>query len=1034
MTHNVTVQTPPVPTGISAPAVVNHGQSFNLTWTGPSTAGVTFKYRERLHPAIDFGDWVNVSPGAFQQALTRGAGQHDFQLQSCSAVGCSAASAFTSTIVKPPVPAAPDIQGDDDSTVTRHGTYEVVWTGDPNADGYRLYENGLLITSPAGTAVSFVNNPSGSYSYTVAACVQSQCSGQSAATPVEVSLIADLEGVEGEPVPATTSASGSIPYSFDVSSGGDGRIEIPFAVPPGVNGLAPQLGLAYSSGGPRRMVDAKAQAGILGYGWNLRGLSEIRRCRVGVGGDLHLDTSDQLCLDGQRLINVSGGYWQPGSTYRTELQSFSQIVMHGSGENAWFQVFRPDGSVATYGSAVNARVIAEGDVLPYLWSINQVVDAFGNALSVSYGIDDVWGSNYPLSISYGGHLVEFGYIGRTDTLELAHGSHNHLALHAMRSVALTRVSFYASGSLAREYTLHHGMDPSDSYLRLEGVQLCGYSEGGGSPECFAPTTFGWQQSPLLPPEFVTHVATLTDGDGNTSEFTYALLDGYQAHSLDYSESPFGSVIPPTTTAFLPDQRCAVSELKRPDGLGGIRRTTFAYKGSPHYALGQGRGFAGYYEVRRTDEDVPDASSTFDRVTYTQYRLDFPFIGRASRSLTLDGIYGSGNELARREVAWTAHGAHAGAVTFPYPAQVTNWLLEGGQTLGVNQTATDYTFVTATSASHGLITALTTAHTTGIGLTGCSVGSGVWGAAGLCDVSGTVGSTSSSATLQNWTDWMNSDWRVGFVTARSETHSAPGQTPKTTDVTLTPHGSTLAVGSMTRLPSQGDLTLALSHSYDSHGNLTEATVSGNDFTSRTTTLGSFLTNRYPEQAVNAENHYSTFAYDLRFGAVKTETDPNGLTASRSFDPFGRVISATDSEGNVTTVSYDNCSWGCSQVSWATATRRISEVTYNGSTQVAPEVVIYLDANGREVLREQEAFNGSDGWIRTETHRDTYGRVLAQSLPHFSGSSGQQYVTYAYDRQGRVVEEARPDGGVTTTHFSRSGSDVLVTVHETVATPG
>jgi len=81
-----------------------------------------------------------------------------------------------------------------------------------------------------------------------------------------------------------------------------------------------------------------------------------------------------------------------------------------------------------------------------------------------------------------------------------------------------------------------------------------------------------------------------------------------------------------------------------------------------------------------------------------------------------------------------------------------------------------------------------------------------------------------------------------------------------------------------------------------------------------------------------------------------------------------------------------------------------------------------ANGREVLREQQGFNGSDGWIRTETHRDTYGRVLARSLPYFSGQqyvtdAGEQVASMTYDLFGRRTAITESNSG--TTSFELDG---------------
>lgn len=101
---------------------------------------------------------------------------------------------------------------------------------------------------------------------------------------------------------AQTSVAGFTPGTFRVNENGAAEYRVSIQVPPGIAGMQPQLALAYQS---------QAGNGLLGYGWALQGLSVIARCprtmhQDGVRGTVKYDANDRYCLDGQRLMLVSG--------------------------------------------------------------------------------------------------------------------------------------------------------------------------------------------------------------------------------------------------------------------------------------------------------------------------------------------------------------------------------------------------------------------------------------------------------------------------------------------------------------------------------------------------------------------------------------------------------------------------------------------------------------------------------------------------------------------------------------------------------
>ena len=121
------------------------------------------------------------------------------------------------------------------------------------------------------------------------------------------------------PIPAANNEVGVIAGQLSVSLSGGANYTIPIAVPPGINGVAPQISLGYSSQGG---------VGMAGYGWNVSGLSSISRIPAtkfhdGVIDGVDQNSLDRFALDGQRLILKTGTYGYYQATYETE--NFSNL-------------------------------------------------------------------------------------------------------------------------------------------------------------------------------------------------------------------------------------------------------------------------------------------------------------------------------------------------------------------------------------------------------------------------------------------------------------------------------------------------------------------------------------------------------------------------------------------------------------------------------------------------------------------------------------------------------------------------------------
>jgi len=271
---------------------------------------------------------------------------------------------------------------------------------------------------------------------------------------------------------------GRTPGFAAVSEDGEARYTIPLRLPPGTNGMTPELSLVYRHG---------TRDGVLGVGWSIGGLSQIKRCvrTVAQDGDarpLRLDGGDRYCLDGQRLVNVAGSeYAAPGSEYRTEIESYARIrAVHGASVNGpvSFTVENFDGRTLEYGATDDSRIDSNPGPTTnaaWAWAVNRIRDRAGNAIDYRYLEEQGSRSNRIASIQYNGnpargiaatHEVRFVY----DDLHIA------------------AIEIRYRNAVLRRYEFSYEPSPTPGgRSRLASLREC----AANGPDCLSPTTFTW---------------------------------------------------------------------------------------------------------------------------------------------------------------------------------------------------------------------------------------------------------------------------------------------------------------------------------------------------------------------------------------------------------------------------------------------------------------------------------------------------------------------------------------------------------------
>jgi hypothetical protein len=310
----------------------------------------------------------------------------------------------------------------------------------------------------------------------------------------------------------------ALPGKMGVSETGAATYEIPITVPPGTAGMVPSLSLSYNS---------QSGNGLLGMGWQLEGLPSLGRCprtlaQDGVRGGVNFDANDRFCLDGQRLIAISGSYGADGSEYRTEVESFAKVVAHGAAGTgpAWFEVRTKTGQIMEFGNTADSRILVQGKAEARSWAVNKVSDTKGNFYTISYVNDAASGEAYPSRIDYTGNVAagltpynSVRFVYTSDRPDKSTGYHAGAMVKA--TVRMSKVQTYAGSSLVADYRLAYQTGSATGRSQLANVTLC-----DGTGTCLPATNFSWQNGTLN----YTTVSNVGGQDGTLSRYNPYIAD------------------------------------------------------------------------------------------------------------------------------------------------------------------------------------------------------------------------------------------------------------------------------------------------------------------------------------------------------------------------------------------------------------------------------------------------------------------------------------------------------------------------------
>ena len=310
-----------------------------------------------------------------------------------------------------------------------------------------------------------------------------------------------------DPVPFPTEGeyTGASKGTFSVSLSGSATYNLPIEVPPGINNIAPQIGIAY---------DSQAKNGIAGYGWNISGLSTISKTGSnkfidGIASTITYGDGDQFMLDGQRLVIKSGMYGRVGEDVIYETVNHSNLKISGVGEtyyhnHEYFKVEYPDGSTAYYGRTYNPT--------------------FSGQEGSKTKTNNVYALTYittPQNI-----VIKYNYINDGNNLlvsKIEYGNRNTNPLSNIMTINGNNIISFTYKDRNRPETGYIHNEPTSLTKILDKITVSGFSGNGFFNEMYRSYQLTYKISSLGYEQLQS--ITETSGDGNTTKNPVSFLYG-----------------------------------------------------------------------------------------------------------------------------------------------------------------------------------------------------------------------------------------------------------------------------------------------------------------------------------------------------------------------------------------------------------------------------------------------------------------------------------------------------------------------------
>ncbi len=298
-------------------------------------------------------------------------------------------------------------------------------------------------------------------------------------------------------LPFPTHASQASPllqtYLYDVADSSDRSTvnglagsfsySVPIKIPPGRNGLQPELSFSYNNQNTQKL-------NTVGYGWGISIPYIERENKRGIDS-LYSSNDFYSSLSGELATTTNASIFYPTSDDGSYLQ-----YAFASSTNQW-TVTDKKGTVYKFGYASSTQEVNPSDSSKvFRWMLQEVRDTNDNYVSYSYFKDQ--GFLYPSQIAYTGHgstdgafTVDFGHESRSDI-----ASSTAPGFEIASKYRINQVTVSVDGTWVRKYDLAYGTGDNGVRSTLSSITESGQSfDTGSSVTASLPaTSFSYQSS------------------------------------------------------------------------------------------------------------------------------------------------------------------------------------------------------------------------------------------------------------------------------------------------------------------------------------------------------------------------------------------------------------------------------------------------------------------------------------------------------------------------------------------------------------
>lgn len=278
----------------------------------------------------------------------------------------------------------------------------------------------------------------------------------------------------------------------------------PLDIPPGRNGLSPDLAITYNS--------QQLEDGIVGYGWSLSVPYIERLNKTGIER-LYTDNYFTSSMGGELATSSVNGEYR----HRFEDGNF---VSYTYSNNSWI-AYDKKGTKYTFGATSTAQLYATSSPANvFRWMLEEIRDSNNNYISYKYFRSSATNQIYLSQIVYTGSgttdgpfTVDFSYATRTDPF-VSYKS----GFFVRTTDRLSQVLASVSGNWVRKYSLSYTTGQNTARSLLSSIQLTGKDVLGVETSLpatafqYSSTTPGFEDHTNL--TVFNAARTVADTDGN----------------------------------------------------------------------------------------------------------------------------------------------------------------------------------------------------------------------------------------------------------------------------------------------------------------------------------------------------------------------------------------------------------------------------------------------------------------------------------------------------------------------------------------